>query len=49
MAKCATCGAATPLYDSGVPICLECLEAREKKTGKIELGMQLCMSEQISQ
>lgn len=31
MAKCVQCGDFTQLYDGGVPICLECSVAREKK------------------
>jgi len=29
-APCAFCGTETQLYDQGVPICLRCVEAREK-------------------
>ena len=31
MAACAYCGAETELYESGVPICLKCSDAREAK------------------
>ena len=34
MAKCANCRAETQLYDNGVPICLECAEARDNKAIK---------------
>ena len=34
MAKCVSCGAETQLFAAGVPVCLKCVEARDKDEQK---------------
>jgi hypothetical protein len=36
MAQCAYCKTETRLYDGGVPICLECADARDAKSKPLE-------------
>lgn len=38
MAKCAFCGADTPLHECGVPICLKCDKEREPKRTAAEVA-----------
>jgi hypothetical protein len=41
LAKCFKCGADTTLYDNGVPICVRCSEARDKKNESDTQGRDL--------
>ena len=41
MAECAYCKTETYLYDGGVPICLECADAREAKRKPPEIERQV--------
>ena len=41
MAKCTDCGSATDLYSSGVPICVQCSDAREAKRKPPALSQQI--------
>jgi hypothetical protein len=41
MAQCAYCRTETFLHDGGVPICLECADARETKRKPPEIGRQI--------
>jgi hypothetical protein len=51
MAKCVRCGSETELFDSGIPVCVQCANEREanSKNRKPERHVRTVLTEQLAE